>query len=183
VRRGRPPANWTELLDWWAEQQSGLLADLADPEAPAWLPWPSYPPTTASWARRQAHEAAIHRLDAEHARAGGDDPSAVPSLVFEPGFAADGIDELLVRMLPRRQDWDRFAVSGSALVHAADAGRMWRIMLCSGEAPAIEATAVAFDADVTIAGTADAVYRRVWGRPSHASVSGDVRLLEPLAAP
>ncbi|WP_341867295.1 MULTISPECIES: maleylpyruvate isomerase family mycothiol-dependent enzyme [Amycolatopsis] len=183
VTPGQPPAEWTELLAWWDEQLHGLLAELADPAAPAWLPWGRYPGTTGSWARRQAHEAAIHRLDAEHALAGSADPSAVPSLVFGPAFAADGIDELIAWILPTRAKWDQFAVSGSVLVHAADAGRMWRVVLHPGQPGTIDPVTAAFEADVTVAGTADAVYRRVWGRPSHASVTGDVRLLEPLAAP
>ncbi|WP_084022681.1 maleylpyruvate isomerase N-terminal domain-containing protein [Amycolatopsis thermoflava] len=183
VTRGQPPADWTELLRWWDEQLQGMLAGLADPTTPAWLPWTRYEQTTRSWARRQAHETAIHRLDAEHALAGSADASAVPSLVFDPEFAADGVDELLAWMLPTRAKWDQFALSGSVLVHAADAGRMWRVVLHPGQPGTIEPVTAAFEADVTVAGTADAVYRRVWGRPSHASVTGDVRLLEPLAAP
>ncbi|NYI88042.1 hypothetical protein HNR02_001365 [Amycolatopsis endophytica] len=183
MTRGQAPEEWTELLGWWDEQAAGMLAELADPATPAWLPWTRYPRTAGSWARRQAHEAAIHRLDAEHALAGADGPSAVPSLVFEPEFAADGIDELIAWMLPTRAKWDQFAVSGSLLVHAADAGRMWRVVLRPEQPASIEPVTSAFEADATVAGTADAVYRRVWGRPSHASVTGDVRLLEPLAAP
>lgn len=183
MTRGQPPADWTELLSWWDEQLHGMVAELADPAAPAWLPFTRYPQTAASWARRQAHEAAIHRLDAEHALAGSDDPSAVPSLVFDPEFAADGIDELIAWMLPTRVKWDQFAVSGSVLVHAADAGRMWRIGLHPGQPATIEPVRAAFEADATIAGTADAVYRRVWGRPSHAAVTGDASVLAPLAAP
>ncbi|MDQ0377764.1 hypothetical protein FB470_001758 [Amycolatopsis thermophila] len=183
MRRGQPPENWTELLDFSAEQMTGMVAELADPATPAWLPFTRYAQTVGSWARRQAHEAAIHRLDAEHALAGSGDPSAIPSLVFDPEFAADGIDELIAWMLPTRVKWDQFAVSGSVLVHAADAGRMWRVVLHPGQPATIDPVTAAFDAGVTVAGTADAVYRRVWGRPSHASVSGDLRLLEPLAAP
>lgn len=183
VKRGQPPAEWTELLSWWDEQWQGLIAELADAAAPAWLPFTRYEQTVGSWARRQAHEAAIHRLDAEHALAGNAEASAVPSLVFDPEFAADGIDELIAWILPTSAKWDQFSVSGSVLVHAADAGRMWRIVLHAGQPGTIEPVTAAFEADVTVAGTADAVYRRVWGRPSHASVTGDVTLLEPLAAP
>ncbi|WP_243871350.1 maleylpyruvate isomerase family mycothiol-dependent enzyme [Amycolatopsis viridis] len=183
VRRGQPPEDWTELLEWSAEQMTAMVDELADPSAPAWLPFTRFEQNAGSWARRQAHETAIHRLDAEHALAGSTDPSSVPSLVFDPEFAADGIDELIAWILPTRAKWDQFAVSGSVLVHAADAGRMWRVVLHPGEPATIDPVTAAFEADATIAGTADAVYRRVWGRPSHASVTGDVSLLAPLAAP
>ncbi|TVT59079.1 mycothiol maleylpyruvate isomerase, partial [Amycolatopsis rhizosphaerae] len=135
-----------------------------------------------SWARRQAHEAAIHRLNAEHALAGSADASAVPSLVFDPGFAADGIDELITRVLPTAGRWREGTVTGTVVLHAADAGQTWTVRVVPGEPPRLEHGG-GLDADTTIAGTADAVYRRVWRRPSHAVVTGNAQLLEPLAGP
>lgn len=148
----------------------------AGPDAPAWLPFPGYAKTTGSWARRQAHEGAIHRLDADTANGDG-------TPLFDPAFAADGVDEMLTALLPFRP-WTDSAATGSVLVHAADAGRVWMLELREGVPPVVaDGTSATFDADVTVAGTADAVYRRIWGRPSDASVIGDVSLLEPLAAP
>ena len=175
VKPGRPPEDWDELLAWWDRQRATLLERLADPGAPAWLPWRRFPQVAASWARRQAHEAAIHRLDAEHAR------GEVPSLLFEPEFAADGIDELVAWMAPARTDWSTATASGTVVVHAVDAGRVWSVHLEPGAEPVIEPDGL--EGDAMIAGTADAVYRRVWGRPSAAKVTGDTALLEPLAAP
>ena len=52
-----------------------------------------------------------------------------------------------------------------------------------GEAPVVSAVHdSAIDVDVTLAGTADAIYRALWGRPSHAIVSGDQSLLDALPA-
>ena len=48
----------------------------------------------AFWARRQAHELAIHPADSEI-------PSGAPT-IFESSFAADGLHELLVASLTRR---------------------------------------------------------------------------------
>lgn len=176
----RPPRDWDELLPWWDDRRARLLEALAgDPEAPAWLPFAAYPQKLASWARRQAHEAAIHRLDAEHAL-------GTPTVTFDPEFAADGIDELLVMVLPRRTDWSGTSGSGTVLVHAADASRLWTVRLAPGTAPVVEAGAVVpatFDAAVTVAGTADSVYRALWGRPHHATITGDSTLLAALAAP
>jgi uncharacterized protein (TIGR03083 family) len=175
VKPDRPPENWDDLLPWWDQQRTRMIDGLADPEAPAWLPFTRYPQVAGSWARRQAHEAAIHRLDAEHSLA------AEPTLVFEPEFAADGIDELIAWMLPTRNDWSKSAAEGSVLLHATDAGRAWAVRLSPGVPPSISSGQVA--ADLTVVGPADAVYRRVWGRPSHAVVTGNTALLEPLASP
>jgi hypothetical protein len=49
------------------------------------------------WARRQAHEAAVHRVDAQRA-AGAARPGGV-----DAGFAADGLDELLLGLFGRRR--------------------------------------------------------------------------------
>lgn len=182
IEPDRPPQDWAALLSWFDEQRGALVDALTDPAAPAWLPFTRYPATAGSWARRQAHEAAIHRLDAEHALAGSDDPSAVPSLVFDPGFAADGIEELITLVLPTRGRWQEGRVTGTVVLHAADAGHTWTVRVAPGEPPWLDHGS-GLDADTTIAGTADAVYRRVWRRPSHAVVTGNTELLEPLAAP
>jgi uncharacterized protein (TIGR03083 family) len=169
------PEDWPELLAWWDEQRTKMVDGLADPAAPAWLPFARYPQVAGSWARRQAHEAAIHRLDAEYALA------AEPSFAFDAEFAADGIDELIAWLVPSRTDWTKFELAGTVLLQATDAGRTWAVRLSPGGAPSIGSEEV--DADVRITGSADAVYRRVWGRPSDAVVTGNTALLEPLAAP
>ncbi|MEU4444280.1 maleylpyruvate isomerase family mycothiol-dependent enzyme [Actinosynnema sp. NPDC050801] len=174
------PADWDELLDW----EDKVVAELTDTLAgttsntPAW----SFigPKTFAFWSRRQAHETAIHRLDAEHARHGAD----VPSLLFDVEFAADGVDECLTWMLPigaRRKPIER---TGRVLFHAADAGRAWELRLTRGEAPSVgPITDSGTDEDATVAGTADALYRAAWGRPSGAITSGDTSLLDGLPRP
>lgn len=171
----RPPADWAELLPWWDEQLSRMLAGLADPKAPAWLPFKAYPQVAGSWARRQAHEAAIHRLDAEHALVDE------PPVVFDPELAVDGIDELIVGMVPAQRDWSSSAFSGIVALHATDVDRDWSVRLSSGMPPEISFDRAA--GDVTVAGPADAIYRQVWGKPNAAVITGSTELLEPLAAP
>jgi uncharacterized protein (TIGR03083 family) len=174
------PADWDELLDWEDKKAAELADTLAytTSNTPAW----SFlePRTFAFWSRRQAHETAIHRLDAEHARHGAD----VPSLLFDIGFAADGVDEYLTRMLPhvaRRKPIER---AGRVLFHAADAGRAWEVRLTPGRPPEVgPITGSATDEDATAAGTADALYRAAWGRPSGAITSGDRSLLDGLPRP
>ncbi|TNC28785.1 maleylpyruvate isomerase family mycothiol-dependent enzyme [Amycolatopsis alkalitolerans] len=175
IKPDRPPEGWDELLAWWDEQRTKMLDGLADPDAPAWLPFTRYPRVAASWARRQAHEAAIHRLDAEHAL------SAEPSVGFDPEFAADGVDELIAWMVPTRTDWADTTYAGTVRLSATDIERDWTVRLSPGAPPSIDESGA--EADLTITGSADAVYRRVWGRPSQAVVTGDTALLKPLASP
>jgi hypothetical protein len=142
------------------------------PDGPAWTF--GVAATAGWWARRQAHETAIHRLDAEHAAHG----DVVDHLVFDPELAADGIDEAITVMFARRP----IEVSGTVLYHAADAGRAWLLTATAGQPPVVEA-ATDFEADASVVGTADAVYRAVWGRPSNAVVGGDAELAAGLRTP
>lgn len=175
ARAGTPPDDWDGLLAWWDEQRAALRAAFdAGPDAPAQMVFPSHSPTVGSWARRQAHEAAIHRVDAE--LAAREDP-----VTFDPAFAADGIDEVLAMIVYRRADWSAFTAKGSVLVHAEDAGRLWSLKLAPGEAPQFDEQP--FEAELTIEGDADAVYKALWRRPSTVTITGDAALLEPLAAP
>lgn len=182
---GRPewpkaPRDWDEALAWWDTGLSTLLQRLHEVPAdrPAWTFQGSK--VAGFWARRQAHETAIHRLDAELATG-----HELPSLVFDPEFAADGIDEMLTIMLPRQLVLGRTVdATGRILVHAADAGRTWEIWLAPGEPPVVtDVLDSAVDTDASLAGTADAVYRALWGRPHHAIVSGDESLLAALPRP
>jgi uncharacterized protein (TIGR03083 family) len=174
------PADWDELLDWWDK----TFAELADTLAGTTSNTPAWtfvgPKTFSFWSRRQAHETAIHRLDAEHALHGAD----VPSLLFDVDFAADGVDEYLTSILThvtRRRPIER---AGRVLFHAADAGRAWEVRLTPGQPPETgPITDSATDEDATAAGTADALYRAAWGRPSGAITSGDRSLLDGLPRP
>ncbi|MBY8847950.1 maleylpyruvate isomerase family mycothiol-dependent enzyme [Saccharothrix longispora] len=174
------PTEWRELLDWW----TAAVAELADTLAgttsntPAWTF--AGPATFGFWSRRQAHETAIHRLDAEHALHG----DGVPSLLFDVEFAADGVDELLGVVSPYVSGRKPVERAGRLLFHAADAGRAWEVRLTPGEPPVVgPVTDSGTDEDFTLAGTADALYRAVWGRPSGAIASGDRSLLDSLPRP
>lgn len=171
----RPPADFDDALIWFDGRLSEALTELStvDPERPVWAFFPGG--DAPRWTRRMAHETAIHRLDAEHALAGLG-PDHVHDLIFDPELAADGVDEFLTVILPLG-DWSQRDDSGSVLYHAADAGRAWLVEYRPGRAPRVdERVDTGLEADATVAGTADAVYRRVWGRPSTALVTGDTAL-------
>ncbi|GAA2818844.1 maleylpyruvate isomerase N-terminal domain-containing protein [Saccharopolyspora taberi] len=143
-----------------------------DPDRRVWSFFPGGTPV--SWTRRMAHETAIHRLDAEHATG-----EHVRELLFDPRLAADGIDEMLALLLPL-SDWSGSQHEGRVLYHAADAGRAWLVTYRPGKPPEVSAPHDAalgeYEVDATVAGTADAVYRKAWGRPSNAVVTGDPAL-------
>ena len=63
-----PPAD-ENLLEWYETGLVELVATLrtTPPDAPAWHMSPTAERVAASWARRQAHELAVHRMDLEAA--------------------------------------------------------------------------------------------------------------------
>ncbi|MDX6328820.1 MAG: hypothetical protein QOI83_1203, partial [Streptomycetaceae bacterium] len=77
------------LLSWFREGHAHLVAGLAaaPPDLDCWYFLPA-PSPLAFWARRQAHETTVHRVDAEAAL--GKDLTPIGT-----AFATDGVDELL----------------------------------------------------------------------------------------
>jgi len=84
------------LLAWFRDGHAALAQTLAmaDP-AVACATFMPAPSPLAFWARRQAHETAIHRADADSAA------GTMPE--YEADFAADGIDELITGFGRRRK--------------------------------------------------------------------------------
>lgn len=95
------PATYDGLLAAYDEYSAALVSELraADPTEPAWS-W-STEQTVGFTYRRQAHEALIHRLDAEQT-AGQESP-------LDPALAADGVDEILDVMFGGAPEWGEFA--------------------------------------------------------------------------
>ena len=171
-----PPGESLAVFDVFDDRLATLLDLLAttDPATPAWHYAPTAPKTAAFWSRRMAHEITVHRIDAQ-AAAGTD--SAVAA-----DFAADGVDEVLTRLILRDTDaWAVASFSGTVLYHAADAGRAWTVRLVPGQLPQTAPETVT-EPDASVVGLADAVYRAAWGRPSRAVLSGDTALIDATRA-
>jgi uncharacterized protein (TIGR03083 family) len=149
------------LLDWFLEGHGALVRTLAeaDPDLDCWT-FLSAPSPLVFWARRQSHETAIHRVDAEQAAAA---PGEADSQV-EPAFAADGVDELIMGFLARnirRGNWP--GLGGNLAIHAEDGGARadWLVTGRPGEAGVARGTGPA-DCDVTV--TARDLYLVLWNR-------------------
>lgn len=123
----------------------------------------------AMWARRQAHETTIHRIDAEGA-AGTATP--VPA-----SLASDGVDELLTCFITRRPTPSPTGEIVTMAFHAVDTADHWHLTIGGGP---IDTRRADQPADVRIAGTAGALYRFVWNRasPEHVDIVGDASLVD-----
>ena len=158
-----------DLVDHYLATNENLLKALenapADLEAMTFLPAPS---PLAMWARRQAHEVAVHRYDAEHA--------AGMITGFDPDFAADGIDELLCSFAPRRTilpvSWTK-----RMAVRTTDTSSAWVVTLGPD---GIDTTREDGDADCVLTGTAEDLYLMTWNRGDRetVSVTGDHSVLD-----
>ncbi|MFF3707138.1 maleylpyruvate isomerase family mycothiol-dependent enzyme [Streptomyces phaeochromogenes] len=162
---GLPELDGAELLTWFRDGHRGLVETLATapPDVECWsfLPAPS---PLAFWARRQANETTVHRVDAESARGGT--PAAIPV-----DFAVDGIDELLLGFHARSKSRVRTDEPRVLRVRASDSDAVWSVRL-STEPPAAERGEVA-DADCELTGTADQLYLALWNRAPFPGVTGD----------
>jgi uncharacterized protein (TIGR03083 family) len=171
-RRSLPSAPpGAELVPWFREQAPALVGTLAstDPTTPMWTF--SDDGTVRFWCRRQAHEVAIHRWDAELA-AGAPSP-------IDTALAADGIDEYL-GMLQFRNAPDLVGNGETIHLHCTDTapeiGGEWVVTL---GAAGVNTARVHEKSDVAVRGTASDLDLFVLGRlePSAFEVFGDSALL------
>ncbi|MFC7497237.1 MULTISPECIES: maleylpyruvate isomerase family mycothiol-dependent enzyme [unclassified Nocardioides] len=104
VQERELPTAYDELVALHEAQTARFVAALtaADPTETAWTWSPEQ--TVGFTFRRQAHEALIHRLDAEQT-AGDVTP-------LDPALAADGVDEALDVMFGGTPGWGAFAGGG-----------------------------------------------------------------------
>ncbi|MFI7500889.1 maleylpyruvate isomerase family mycothiol-dependent enzyme [Streptomyces sp. NPDC049687] len=171
---GLPDLDGAELLDWFRDGHRMLVDTLASapPDVECWhfLPAPS---PLAFWARRQAHETAVHRVDADSALGRTPEESA---LDLPAAFAADGIDELLCGFHARAKSGVRTEEPRVLRVRATDLAEdaVWTVRL-SPEPPVTERTADG-DADCELTGTAAGLYLALWNRSPFPAVSGDATL-------
>jgi uncharacterized protein (TIGR03083 family) len=159
------------VVQWFRDGHAALIEALdaapADVEAWTFMPAPS---PLAFWARRQAHETAIHRADVEAAAA------ARPA--FDQDFALDGIGELLEGFYGRRGG--RLKADPGFVLRVApdDADISWSIEVrADGRSVTRDGGP---DADCTLSGAASDLYLQLWNRTPAAAVTitGDARVID-----
>jgi uncharacterized protein (TIGR03083 family) len=152
-----PPARPAERdpVEWLRDAHSRLLRMFrshgpTDP-SPTWDPEDQ---TVGFWARRMAHETAIHGADAELATG-----EATP---LDPELAADGVGEILTVMLAG--DWSEAPspVSVGQRVAVLGGDRTWIVTLNGMSVDVAEGAAE--DVSATVGGDPSAVDLWLWGR-------------------
>ncbi len=172
------PGSHADLVDFFTAATALLRRELAaaDPTEQVWM-W-SDDQSVGYVRRRQAHEALIHRLDAELT------VGAVSPL--DAVLAADGVHEALTKFYGGVPDWGTFTPTGQVVrLQARDAeldlhvtlGRFTGTSPTTGAAyddPALDLAASA-EAAATVRGPAARLDAWVWGREALSSldVEGD----------
>jgi len=161
-----------DLLGWFREGHAALVDSLraADPALVCWT-FLDAPSPLAFWARRQAHETAMHRADAE--LAGGTAP------VFDPPFASDGVDELVMGFAPTPRSKAVVEEPKILVVRAQDTADAWQIRFGPGGVETDRATG---PHDCLLSAPASDLYLLLWNRLEphaiEADVEGDAALIE-----
>lgn len=152
-------------VTWYRERHAALVDVLqrapADLDCWAFLPAPG---PLAFWARRQAHETAVHRADAALAT-GAPDPA--DGLAAE--FALDGIDELLCGFMARRgrlRSVDPYRL----LVAPDDGAQRWSVEVGPDGAVTRREDGAA---DAVLRGPAARLYLFLWNRLPDVPTDGD----------
>lgn len=119
----------------------------------------SAPSPLAFWARRQAHETTIHRVDAESARGGALSPIA-------SAHALDGVDELLRGMHARPKSRVRTEAPRTLRVRATDTDAVWTVRLSPEPPSAVRerGPVPAAPVDCELSAAAETLYLTLWNR-------------------
>lgn len=165
VEEPAPPAKGAAL--WFLKGAAPFLETMAaiDPAAPCWNFGP--PPRTAGfWLRRQAHEHAIHLVDACQA-------SGLSAPDLKADFMLDGVDEVLTMFTARQLRLERMQQPDQAVTFHVAGANNWPV----GPGPAT----------ASITATLPEMYLGLWGRSSlenTATIEGDAALaLQVLRGP
>jgi uncharacterized protein (TIGR03083 family) len=147
-----PEEDDADLIDWYRHGHAALVEALekADPAADyfSFLPGPK---GTRFWARRQAHETTVHRVDAESAS------GAITATTAE--FAVDGIEEMLRGFYARRPNRLVSEPQLSFALNAIDAGRSWTVTIGPDAVSVVDG-----QAPDGVSGTAFDLYLLLWNR-------------------
>jgi len=168
-----PPKGHEEVVAYLEAASAGLLEALAglDPYDVVWN-FTTAPKEAAFWPRRMAHEAAVHRWDAQRA-AGAPEP-------VDAALAADGIDEIVDVWAPMRLNGrDGIDIGGSVHLHCTDADGEWTFRTDDG---VFQHTRAHLKGDVALRGPAGSLLLVLWRRlrpgEGGTEVLGDAAVLD-----
>jgi uncharacterized protein (TIGR03083 family) len=167
-----PEGDPVELL---AAQLDDLVVALeeTEPGTPIWTWVFDAPEGAIFWARRMAHESAVHRFDAQNAH-GIRQP-------IDTELAADGIDELIDIIVPRVYGRDKVAGPVGTVALRSPDGSEWFLEL---EPTGVRRVDLIEAPQVTAVGTDSALLLAAVGRVPWSSldISGDAALLDAWSA-
>jgi uncharacterized protein (TIGR03083 family) len=158
------------LAEWFQHGTLELVEVLrsSSADAPVWT-WTAEQ-SVRFWSRRQAHEAAVHRWDAQNALGS--------THAIDAGLAADGIDEWLQAFAIGRSRAisARLGAGESFHFHCTDEEGEWVVRF---DGAGVDVRREHAKADIAIRGTASQLVLFVWGRqsPEELEVLGDASLL------
>jgi len=179
------PTDRAGLLDFFESATAALQKTLTD-TAPDEIRWTWSKEQTAGFTRRrQAHEALIHRVDAELT-------AGVERSAMDPALCGDGVDEALRVMFGGAPEWGHTEPEQGATlrIEASDIAQSWLLTLgrFSGTDPEGEShdepDIVVSDTDsgeqaaASVSGSAADLDCWLWGRPTVGSLdtSGDEQI-------
>jgi uncharacterized protein (TIGR03083 family) len=164
------PAEGADPVDWVEASLDDLVTALSgcDADTPMWN-WSPEPDVAAFWARRMAHESAVHRFDAQRAHG-----IAQP---VDAELAADGLDELVDVVLPRVVERNGLTLGARTYVFESIEDGAWRIGTSDG---GVARAGLDVAADVTVRGTTSALLLAAYNRVPWTSleVDGDAAALD-----
>ncbi|MGZ6993859.1 MAG: maleylpyruvate isomerase family mycothiol-dependent enzyme [Acidimicrobiia bacterium] len=163
------PDDPAALPDWLEQSASELVATLADadPDGECWT-WTA-DHHVRFWARRMAHETAVHRWDGQGAVGTAEG--------FDPELAVDGIDEHLEN-LPFVVGPEQARGEGETLhLHCTDVDGEWVLRLGPD---GLEVRREHAKGDIALKGTASDLFLVVLGRvrPTNVEIFGDASALQ-----
>jgi len=169
------PTDPAELTTWFTDGAERLRGSLV--EAPedlrAFVFLKNAPAPRLFWARREAHETTIHRVDALAARLG-----RIPSTneaAVTAAVALDGIDELLTGFVPRRSSRLRTDEPFRMTIAPTDPGVAWTVAV-SAQPPVVTRSSDPH-AQGVLTGTSVALYLGLWNRGDDIAENGTVDAL------
>lgn len=164
----------SELTQWFRDGHAALVRTLreADPDVQCWSFLPAPTPLTF-WARRQAHETAVHCFDSE--TSAGVAPPVDGHVSAD--LAVDGIDELLCGFLARPRGALIANPPTSLTVKPTDSPHAWTICIEPDRRVVVR---TAQESDCVVSGRASDLYLFLWNRSSRDSVHvhGNARVLD-----